>query len=237
MKSPYWALVPAAGSGQRFGAETPKQYQVLLGKTVLEWTLSALLNSRVFSSIVVVLDPQDQVFVQLPVAQHPLVTYCFGGANRAQSVNNGLKFLKSLADDEDWVFVHDVARPCVSIADITALIEFCDHSGDCDGAVLGAPIVDSIKQVDERQCVIQSADRSIYWRAFTPQVARYRALKQALDVAKIQKVRVNDEAEALLLLQKKVKMIAGSIQNIKLTYPEDLDVIRSHLQHRLNRKE
>lgn len=222
-----WAIVPAAGRGERFAAtaaETstagvPKQYSPLLGRTLLEWTLGALLGDSRVHAIVVVLSDADPHWLAVAnkLDSSRLLT-AIGGAHRQDTVLNGLKLLESQARPEDWVLVHDAARPCLSGSDLKTLIDTLDSG--IDGAVLAAPVVDTVRR--ELAGQIETVDRTGLWRALTPQIFRFGLLRRALLDAERDHVTVTDEAQALERIGVRAKLVAGSPFNIKVTRAEDL---------------
>jgi len=227
-----WAIVPAAGRGERFASsEThnlPKQYTQLLGSSVLEWSLRALLSEPRIHAIVVVLAPGDshwpRVAANLNSSKLLIAT---GGAQRQDSVMNGLDFLSARAAADDWILVHDAARPCLSSRDIGALADALQYkSGDSasavDGAVLAAPIVDTVKR--ELPGGVETVDRAGLWRALTPQVFAFAPLRRALLDAARAGVAVTDEAQAMERIGIRASLVSGSPFNIKVTRAEDLSV-------------
>jgi 2-C-methyl-D-erythritol 4-phosphate cytidylyltransferase / 2-C-methyl-D-erythritol 2,4-cyclodiphosphate synthase len=220
-----WAIVPAAGRGERFavssGSNLPKQYSLLLGRTVIEWTLRALLADERVHAIVVVLadgDPHWPAVVKKINSSKLLTT--LGGAHRQDTVMNGLQLLESQANIDDWALVHDAARPCLSSTDLGALIDSLES--DARGAVLAVPVVDTVRR--ELAGEIETVDRNGLWRALTPQIFRFGQLRQALADASRAHVTVTDEAQALERMGVRAKMVAGSPFNIKVTRAEDLAV-------------
>jgi 2-C-methyl-D-erythritol 4-phosphate cytidylyltransferase/2-C-methyl-D-erythritol 2,4-cyclodiphosphate synthase len=220
-----WAIVPAAGRGERFavssGNNLPKQYSQLLGRTVIEWTLRALLADERVHAIVVVLADGDPHWpaVAKKINSSKLLT-TLGGAHRQDTVMNGLELLQSQAHIEDWALVHDAARPCLSSTDLAALIDSLES--DARGAVLAVPVVDTVRR--ELAGEIETVDRNGLWRALTPQIFRFGQLRQALADASRAHVTVTDEAQALERMGVRAKMVAGSPFNIKVTRAEDLAV-------------
>lgn len=224
MKKP-WIIVPAAGIGSRMQAEIPKQYLKLLDRPVLAWTIKRLLTAFPGATCVVPLAPDDPwwptLVQQLPATLSTCVSTCTGGADRAASVLQGLMALKTLgATVQDWVLVHDAVRPCVPVQDLAALWQAVT-SDNCS-ALLGMPVVDSLRRVNADQRIMGTVDRTDLWRAFTPQVFPWGILHEALSQANAQGRIVTDESEAVLQLGKPVAFVQGSEQNIKLTYPEDI---------------
>jgi 2-C-methyl-D-erythritol 4-phosphate cytidylyltransferase/2-C-methyl-D-erythritol 2,4-cyclodiphosphate synthase len=216
-----WAIVPAAGRGERFASDAyslPKQYTALLGASVLEWSLRALLAESRVHAIVVVLSAGDEHWPALSAKLNsPKLLTAIGGAQRHDSVMNGLDFLMSQADAEDWILVHDAARPCLSGGDLSALI---DVLGAVEGAVLATPVVDTVKR--ESPGGIETLDRTGLWRALTPQVFAFAQLRDALQDAARAAVAVTDEAQALERVGVRATLVRGSPFNIKITRAEDL---------------
>lgn len=220
-----WALVLAAGTGHRYAAENPariKQHQKLVDKTVLETSVSVLLQVADVRGVMVVLAAEDAV----RLAEDPRVFYCSGGAERSVSVGRGLQALQAFAQPTDLILVHDAARPCVRGADIRNLIAQWLALGAADNLAvcLGSPCVDTLHQVDGALNVLATPDRQFLWRAFTPQAANLRTLLSALPVESTAKLSssIRDEADAVMRLGGRVVMVEGAADNIKITYPADL---------------
>jgi 2-C-methyl-D-erythritol 4-phosphate cytidylyltransferase/2-C-methyl-D-erythritol 2,4-cyclodiphosphate synthase len=233
-----WAIVPAAGRGERFAAAAsssiPKQYTPLRGKSVLEWSLRALLTEPRIHGIVVVLAAGDERWDE--VARNldsPKLLTTIGGEHRQDSVMNGLAYLAPSAQPDDWVLVHDAARPCLSGRDISALVDALEKNprgagAEFGGAVLAAPIVDTVKR--EQADGLETVDRAGLWRALTPQVFAYAALRKALQDAAGKGLAVTDEAQAMERLGTRAVLVAGSPFNIKVTRAEDLEVAAAILK-------
>ncbi len=223
----YWVVVPAAGVGARMGADCPKQYLPLLNKTVIEHTLSRLLAIQDVAGIYVALSPQDTLWQQLPIAEHPFIHRVDGAAERAGSVLNALIALADVASDDDWVLVHDAARPCVSLEDIESLIHYT--VGHSVGGILGVPVSDTLKNVAEGH-VLSTVNRSALWHAQTPQLFRLTLLRECLQRALAVGAAITDEASAVEMFNYKPLIVKGSGSNIKITYPEDLAIAGFLLQ-------
>jgi 2-C-methyl-D-erythritol 4-phosphate cytidylyltransferase / 2-C-methyl-D-erythritol 2,4-cyclodiphosphate synthase len=233
-----WAIVPAAGRGERFASSEPrnlpKQYTQLLGSSVLEWSLRALLAEPRVHAIVVVLAADDSHWPQVASKLNsPKLLITTGGAQRQDSVMNGLDFLSSRAAADDWILVHDAARPCLSSRDIGALADALQYkSGDSasavNGAVLAAPIVDTVKR--ELPGGVETVDRAGLWRALTPQVFAFEQLHRALRDAARAGVAVTDEAQAMERIGVRASLVSGSPFNIKVTRAEDLSVAAGILE-------
>ncbi len=214
----HYAIVPAAGSGSRFGAEKPKQYLDLLGRPLIFHTLKALTACPDIERVWVVLAPDDPWWPRFDWSElgAKLETVRCGGATRAESVTNGLQAAAMVAADDDWVLVHDAARPCISATMLDAL--FADLAQDPVGGILAVPVADTLKRADTEQRVAATEPRDGLWQAQTPQMFRYGLLGDAL-----QKCRdVTDEAGAVEALGLKPKLVRGDATNLKVTYPADL---------------
>jgi 2-C-methyl-D-erythritol 4-phosphate cytidylyltransferase len=214
------AVIPAAGSSTRFGTPLPKQYQMLAGCTVIEHAVRALAKHPAIEAVYVVLAADDQRFaacdwsaVKPPV--RPL--YC-GGPSRAASVFNGLMAINGCMDSNDWVLVHDAARPCLSLRELERL--FDELLADDVGGLLALPVTDTLKQADASTRVNATVARDGLWRALTPQMFRYRLLVEALH--RSLQAPVTDEASAIERLGLKPRLVEGAATNIKVTFPEDL---------------
>ncbi len=227
--STYWAVVPAAGVGKRMRARRPKQYLQLAGSSVLERTLSRLLQADVFQGIAVAVSSGDPYWPELAVSGNPLVITAEGGRERANSVLNALQALHGQASDNDWVLVHDAARPCLTTSDIHLLIETLQD--EPVGGILALPSPDTLKHVEDGS-ITATIDRSRVWRALTPQMFRYGMLRAALQSAAAgeQRGAVTDEASALEMQGLQPKIVEGRSDNIKITRPEDLALANFYLE-------
>lgn len=222
----FWAVVPAAGVGKRMNADRPKQYLELTGLTVLEHTLTRLIHAQVFSGIAVAISADDPYWPTLAVAQHPDIIRAEGGKERADSVLSALNTLRPLAADDDWVLVHDAARPCLTCGDINRLI---DSLRDDDvGGILALSSHDTLKSVCNG-AITGTLDRSHIWRALTPQMFRYRTLQSALATHQGNPA-ITDEASALELQGLRPKIVEGRPDNIKITRPEDLALAHFYME-------
>ncbi len=224
----YWGIVPAAGVGKRMLADRPKQYLPLNSMTVIEQTLTRLLSVSKFTAVVVAISKQDPYWHDLELAKHARVLTAEGGKERSDSVLSALSHISEQANDDDWVLVHDAARPCITASDIEYLIE--ELEGHAVGGLLGQSSHDTLKLVDEQLEVTATVDRSHIWRAFTPQMFRYGDLKRALESAVENNQPITDDASAMELQGLSPKMIAGRADNIKITRPEDLALAEFYLE-------
>jgi len=222
-----FAVIPAAGRGRRMGAEIPKQYLTLAGKPVLQHAVERLLAVAAIDRIVVALAEGDGFWPRLPVARDPRVVATVGGAERADSVLAGLKALGRMAEDEDWVLVHDAARPCLRSADVEKLL--AELGSDPVGGILALPSVDTLKEVADG-AVLGTVDRSRVWRALTPQLFRFGLLRSSLERALAEGVTVTDEASAVEWAGYRPRIVEGYPDNIKITRPEDLALAEFYLR-------
>jgi 2-C-methyl-D-erythritol 4-phosphate cytidylyltransferase len=221
-----WAVVPAAGVGKRMQADRPKQYLPLAGKTVIEQTLTRLLKANVFSAIAVAISKEDPYWPKLPVASHPDIITADGGQERADSVLSALQALSDQANDNDWVMVHDAARPCLTTDDIVRLFQTLQD--DPVGGILALPSHDTLKKVEQSR-IVASIDRNQVWRALTPQMFRLGPLRDALREAE-GNPNITDEASALELKGYQPKIVEGRPDNLKITRPEDLALAQFYME-------
>jgi 2-C-methyl-D-erythritol 4-phosphate cytidylyltransferase/2-C-methyl-D-erythritol 2,4-cyclodiphosphate synthase len=224
-------VVPAAGRGERFEATAgtsrlPKQYAPLAGTTVLECSLRPLLNEPRIERVVVVVAADDARWRERARGSDKVLT-AIGGATRQESVLAGLRALRDHASPEDWVLVHDAARPCLEAADLAALIAALEAGAS--GAVLAAPVVDTVKR-EREGTVIETVDRRGLWRALTPQAFALGALERALEDAAHSNVAVTDEAQAMERKGVRPVLVQGSAFNIKVTRAADLAAAARILQ-------
>lgn len=223
----YFAIVPAAGVGNRMQIDLPKQYISINGKKILEYTLSTLLNYSRFKKCVVVINKKDNHWSDLQFSSPHLLT-AWGGDERCHSVFNGLLALKAFAKKNDWVLVHDAVRPLLHESDIDKLIAHLDDHPV--GGLLGHPIINTIKHLDNQQ--FKTLDREKLWAAVTPQMFRYHLLLNALDSVINKKQFTTDEANAIELFGHHPEMIEGRKDNIKVTDKNDLNLLNYYLSIR-----
>jgi len=224
-----WAILPAAGIGRRMGSSTPKQYLPLNGVPVIAHSLKKLSSIAAIGKIVVVLHPDDRHWSKCKFDfDASRVATVQGGAERFQSVVNGLQSLSAVANANDWVLVHDAVRPCVRVADIQHLIAQLDSNHV--GGLLGIPVVDTLKRTNTDGVVQETVDRNEYWQAQTPQMFRYGMLVDALQQVITAAMPVTDESAAIERLGKFPQMVAGHKDNIKITHAADLVIASQILQ-------
>ena len=218
-----WAIIPAAGSGSRFSKTELKQYQMIGQKTVLEHTVSRL-NQLPLQGYVLAIGSDDDVAQSLPFSNMERAHFCEGGTERVDSVLNALNYLSTIADADDWVFVHDAARPCVTQDCLSKLVSTAIQFNT--GAILAIPVRDTLKRVVSAQDIQETVDRSQLWQAQTPQIAKLGVLKSAIEHALAANAVITDEASALEFVGQPVQVVQGRSDNIKITYPDDLELAR-----------
>ncbi|WP_252274409.1 2-C-methyl-D-erythritol 4-phosphate cytidylyltransferase [Pseudomonas subflava] len=228
----FWVVIPAAGIGSRMRADRPKQYLPLAGRTILEHTLHCFLDHPRLKGLVLSLAADDPWWPALPCADDPRILRAEGGAERADSVLAGLLRLLELgAQPDDWVLVHDAARPNLARSDLDQLLgELAD---DPVGGLLAVPARDTLKRVGTDGRVVETVDRSLIWQAYTPQMFRFAALHRALADALVAGVAVTDEASALEWSGQAPKLVEGRADNLKITRPEDLEWLRQRWAHKV----
>ncbi|MCK9488223.1 MAG: 2-C-methyl-D-erythritol 4-phosphate cytidylyltransferase [Xanthomonadales bacterium] len=229
-----WVVVPAAGRGLRARAvanvdaanagldDLPKQYQPLAGKPMLQWTLERLLGHPAITGVMVALAADDRHWPGWQQLLGKPVLTTTGADDRAGSVRAGLTALAALplpVAAEDWVLVHDAARPCVSASEIDDLFRL--GRDDEVGALLALPVTDSLKQADDHGRSLANLPRERAWRALTPQLFRLGELAAALDQARAEGAVITDEASAFERLGRHPRLVPGSANNIKVTRAED----------------
>ena len=222
-----WGVIPAAGIGERMAADLPKQYLPLHGSTVLEHSLSALLSCERIESVVVAVHPDDRRPADIACLSDSRVKLTHGGATRSESVLAALDTLSENASPEDWVLVHDAARPCVSPAHIEALVTAVMANNV--GGILAQAVVDTVKRAGNNALVIQTLDRDALWCAQTPQMFRLGLLRGAIEGALAAGHTVTDEASAMEIAGHPIQLVAGSSSNLKITVPEDLALAEYYL--------
>ena len=228
-KPRYWALIPAAGIGNRFDSTVPKQYFQIQGRSVLEHTLDRFVSHPLIEQVIVILAENDTYWPHLPYREslHPKITTTYGGVERVHSVLNGLHYLKSFASPQDWVLVHDAVRPCLHPQDVTKLIEqLKDHPV---GGLLAIPVKDTMKRANENLQIVATVPRVDLWHALTPQMFRYDLLYAALQSVVDNNHSVTDEAAAVEYSGATPLLIEGRRDNIKLTYQEDIALLEMYL--------
>jgi 2-C-methyl-D-erythritol 4-phosphate cytidylyltransferase len=233
-KQAVWAIVPAAGIGSRMQAEIPKQYLLIDGKPVLQLTLERLASHPGIEGIVIALAENDQWWPTLSLSLPCELLIATGGKNRSDSVSNALHVLQQHVAYNPWVLVHDAARPCLRHVDIDAMLNAL--SEDEIGGILGIPVSDTVKRVDDNHIIQETVCRQGLWRAATPQMFRLDVLSQALISAADKSLVVTDEASAIELAGFKPRMVEGHSDNIKITLPQDLALAALYLRQQAGGK-
>ncbi|WP_416422859.1 2-C-methyl-D-erythritol 4-phosphate cytidylyltransferase [Pseudomonas sp. App30] len=227
----FWAVIPAAGVGARMAADRPKQYLQLGGRTILEHSLACFLDHAGLKGLVVSLAEDDPYWPDLASARDPRIQRAPGGAERADSVLNALLHLHAQgAADDDWVLVHDAARPNLARTDLDKLLGELAH--DPVGGLLAVPAKDTLKRADAHGRVAETVDRSTIWQAYTPQMFRLGALHRALADSLVADVAITDEASAMEWAGQAPRLIEGRSDNLKVTRPEDLEWLRQRWAQR-----
>jgi len=222
-----WCVIPAAGSGRRFGGDTPKQYLTLHGQPLLAWTLARLASHPAVDGLMVVVAAGDAWWPGWTAVAGKPVRTAVGGAERADSVLAGLRALADVPDAGPWVMVHDAARPCVPHADLDHLV--AAGTADPVGAILAARVRDTVKQAGPDQRIAATLPRERLWRAQTPQLARRERLQYALEESGRRSIVPTDEAAALETVGEFLLLVEGSEENLKVTTSPDLALAESIL--------
>ncbi len=218
----HFALIPAAGVGARMAANGPKQYMPLAGKPMLRHTIDAFLSSALIAHVYIVVSPDDAQIDALLPAQGVTVLRC-GGATRMESIQNGLRLLGEVIAAQDWVLVHDAARPGLNAALIEKLITTI--GADAVGGLLALPVVDTVKRAG---AAVSTVSRDGLWLAQTPQMFRYRLLVDALAAATDASV-ITDDASAVEAMGLSPKLVEGHPRNLKVTLPADIRIAEMYL--------
>lgn len=221
----FWAVIPAAGIGARMAADRPKQYLQLGRQTILEHSLDCFLDHPTLKGVVVSVAEEDPYWPGLRCANDPRIQCAAGGRERADSVLNALLLLHAQgAADDDWVLVHDAARPNLARSDLDKLLS--ELADDPVGGLLAVPARDTLKRADATGRVSATVDRTTVWQAYTPQMFRFGMLHRALAECLVADVAVTDESSAIEWAGHAPRLIEGRSDNIKVTRPEDLEWLR-----------
>lgn len=236
-----WVVIPAAGVGSRMKSTTPKQYMMLNQAPVIEHTLSLFKHTAEIREIVIAISPADEYWDSLDDKIKLNVTVINGGNERCDSVLNGLRELENRVQLNDWVLVHDAARPCLRRDDLELLIK--KLSGNEVGGILAIPVRDTMKRSgkragrlegEEQSFIEETIEREHLWHALTPQMFRYGLLKEALESALNDGRRITDEASAMEVAGYNPLLIEGHADNLKITRPEDLELAAFYLRQQEN---
>ncbi len=214
-----WLIIPATGTGLRFGDSTPKQYLSVHGKTILEHTLALFLDRSEISKIVVSLSSQDNWFNALSIANHPRIHTVIGGKTRQGSVWNALSWLKDYAKENDWVLIHDAVRPCLHEDDLLVLCE--KLKDDSIGGILATKVTDTLKKAEDNT-ILHTLERENIYRALTPQMFRFNKILEAHILCQQKGIALTDDASAIEAAGFRSKLVVANHPNPKLTYESDL---------------
>ncbi len=222
IKRNIWAVVPAAGVGRRMGKNQPKQYLEIRGRSIIEHSLDKLFGCKAVAGVAVGIAPDDAYWEKLDIRNKKLLGAFVGGSERVNTVLNGLDFLSNWATGDDWVMVHDAARPCVSLKDINLLI---DKSLEFNcSVILASPVTDTVKRVNACNVIQGTVNRDELMLAMTPQLFPVKLLRLALRTAIDNNIPTTDESAAVEKLGKKPLAIRGQRTNIKITTVDDLQL-------------
>lgn len=215
-----WVVVPAAGHGTRFGSDVPKQYALVGGRPLIAHTLHALLSHPAVEAAMVVLAEGDPHWPAWAAFDDKPILHCTGGSERSDSVLAGLDALPDSVRADDFVLVHDAARPNVALADLDRLLEL--GRGDPVGAILATPVRDTLKRAGDDGGIDGTEPRERLWRALTPQLFRRLQLGRALQAARNAGIAVTDESMAMERQGLRPLLVEGREDNFKITTPADL---------------
>lgn len=221
-----WVIIAASGIGQRMKNDIPKQYLPLANASVIEYAIRPFLENPYIEKVVVVIAANDMYWQKLPLAQHPKIITATGSKERYQTVLNGLTALQTYAADDDWVLVHDAARPLITSDEIEKLMQ--QVSNHAVGGSLGTPIFSTVKRIAAEQEVVSTVPRQDLWQAATPQMFRYGLLSQALATI-LPDQAPSDCSQAIECLGYHPLMIECSTRNFKVTCPADLELAENIL--------
>ena len=225
-----WAIIPAAGNGSRSGCDVPKQYRPLLGKPMIEHVLDVLAQHPDIHGIMLALAPGDDRWQSVKMWRNKPLRTCAGGQRRSDSVLAGIVSLREVLSPDAWILVHDAARPCLRLEDLNRLIEAaCVHPV---GGLLAGRMTDTVKRGDAYNQVEGTLDRSMLWRAHTPQLFPARSLQHALQHAHQENADITDESSAMERLGLSPLLVQGADDNIKVTGPEDFALAEAILTTR-----
>lgn len=226
-------IIPAAGIGTRMQLDIPKQYMQIAGQTLLEHSIEALLSDPRIERVIIALHAEDTFFSTFPVAQDERIQTVKGGESRAESVCQAVDYIHQHYDNPENILcvVHDAARPCLSTDDLASVLNFA-LANPFQGALLALPVRDTMKRSNLACEAIKTEERAYLWHALTPQVFLASALRTNLLAAREQGVEITDESSAMEWGGQCPKLISGQPNNIKVTYPHDLEFVANYLLSR-----
>ncbi len=223
----YWVVIPAAGVGARMGVDKPKQYITFKNKTIIEYTIDCFLHREEIEKIIVAISRKDEYWPGLAISKNEKIITAAGGDERYQSVLNSLHALAGKAEEDDWVLVHDAARPCLNQSAIDRLIKTLKMHDV--GGILALPCRDTMKRVNGHGEVVNTIERQSLWHAQTPQMFKYGKLVNAIERALDEKIVVTDESMAIERTGFQPLIIKGHHENIKITHKDDLQYLELYL--------
>lgn len=226
---PSWIVLPAAGTGSRMQADKPKQYLQLGKHTVLEQTLNRLSQLPNVKGLVIALSENDKYWQAINKPVNIDIITVIGGEERCDSVFNALQAIAKNVDQNDWVMVHDAARPCFSIDDIAQLHQSIAEQ-NAAGGILALPVADTLKRVNHDNAIQETVSREKLWRALTPQMFPYQVLYKALNDALQKNTVITDDSQVVELTKQQPIVVESSPMNIKITQPRDLRLAEIYLQ-------
>ena len=222
-------IVPAAGSGDRFSDDVPKQFLTIGDKSILDLSIEPLLDFSECLGICIVVAPDDQYHKSLKICENPKISIIEGGITRMSSVTNGVLFWKDSGLSFKNILVHDSVRPCLRSSEVRVLLESMSVT-DIDGVILGSSCSDTVKEINKKDLSIRrTLDRERLWTAFTPQIFKKEVLFNATIENTHDDKIFTDEASLVEVNGGKLKMIQGSKDNLKITLPEDINLAKSIL--------
>lgn len=223
----YHVIIPSAGSGSRMQSNAPKQYLPINGKPILRYAIDIFESLPEITSVHVVIAKEDAYWEEtlLIGCQKTRALSC-GGATRAESVLNGLQTIAADISEQDWILVHDAARPGLDAEMVLRLMAAAQQTDA--GAILALPVADTLKRADQCQQITATISRESLWQAQTPQMFRLGMLRQAL-ITHLQR-QPTDEAQAMEWMGYQPKLVLGDLKNMKITYPQDLNIAASLMQ-------
>ncbi len=222
-----WLVIPAAGVGKRMQATIPKQYLKINDKTIIEHTVDCFTKHPDITGIVVAVDSEDPFWNHLNINTFKIPLYTVeGGAERYESVNRALEYLALVegVDENNWIMVHDAARPCLSQEDLNKLLEL--RNSNSVGGILAIPVRDTMKRTGKtNNTIVKTEVRDGLWHALTPQLFRLGVLRKALEHCLKKGLIVTDESSAIEAMGEFPEVVEGRSSNIKVTRPEDLEYV------------
>ncbi|PKO46212.1 MAG: 2-C-methyl-D-erythritol 4-phosphate cytidylyltransferase [Betaproteobacteria bacterium HGW-Betaproteobacteria-22] len=222
----FHVIIPAAGVGSRMASAMPKQYLPLCGKPTISHSIHTFFTHPRIASIYLALSPEDYFWRELQLNSHSrLKLHYTGGDSRADTVINTLRAIESEVDDQDWILVHDAARPGLTHDLLSHLLDTLEH--DAVGGLLALPLADTLKVSNSDMRVINTIPREALWQAQTPQMFRYALLRDALHSFN---GTPTDEAQTIEALGLQPKLVMGSLRNMKITYPQDMALMELFMQ-------